>query len=173
MEAQNRFQKEKQTDELSIRYLTFWTDHQLFGIPITEVVQIVGIQEITQLPEYPAYSKGVINLRGQIIPVIDVRLRLGKTEIPYNDRTCIIITHVLNRDFGLIVDEVDEVTDILPERISPPPKVHSGKTNPYFSGIARLEATSTQKDRVALLLHAAKILGENDCECLAQTAKTC
>ncbi|WP_283607008.1 chemotaxis protein CheW [Faecalispora anaeroviscerum] len=150
----------KQEDEEKDRYLTFWTDSQLFGVPITDIVQIVGMQEITELPDYPSYAKGVISLRGQIIPIIDVRLRFGKPEVPYNDRTCIIIINVRDNIFGLIVDEVDEVTDISPEKIALPPKVNTDQVNTYLTGIAQLTG-SAQKDRIVLLIHAAKILGEN------------
>ena len=86
--------------ELGMRYLTFRTDGQIFGLPITEIVQITQMQEIIELPEHLPYVKGIINLRGQIIPVIDVRLRLGKPEVPPDEHTCIIITHVQDSDNG-------------------------------------------------------------------------
>ncbi len=160
MEQKNRFLIEEQDDDLETRYLTFWTDRRLFGLPIGQVVQIVGLQAITELPEHPAYVKGIISLRGQIIPVIDMRLRFSLPEAPYNDRTCIIITHVGGNDFGLIVDEVDEVTDIPPTQIAPPPKLNGEKENDYLTGIAQLKADHTQRERVALLLQTARILGD-------------
>ena len=81
-------------DTLRNKYLTFFIEEQLFGVPIADVVQIVGMQDITKVPEFPSYAKGVINLRGIIIPIIDVRLRLKKEEITYNERTCIIVTNI-------------------------------------------------------------------------------
>lgn len=172
MELQHRLHINEQTEELGTRYLTFRTDSQLFGLPIIEIVQITKIQEIIGLPEHPPYVKGVINLRGQIIPVIDVRLRFGKQEEPSTERTCIIIVHVQENDFGLIVDEVDEVIDIRAEQISSPPKMHadSAKVNAYLTGIAKLKAGGGEKERVALLLDAAKILAEDEFHSLSQKA---
>ena len=77
-------------EELGARYLTFYTDGQLFGLPITEIVQITKMQEIVELPEHPPYVKGVIDLRGQIIPVVDVRLRFGKIEESISQQTVAI-----------------------------------------------------------------------------------
>lgn len=143
---------QKSFEKTSGRYLTFWTDNQLFGIPIASVEQIVKIQTITTIPEFPEYAKGIIDLRGSIIPVIDVRLRLHKQEVPYNDRTCIIVTSIQQNLVGLIVDEVDEVTKIEDEAISNPPKMTSNVTNTYLTGIAKLA------DKVVLLLDSEKIL---------------
>ncbi len=143
-------------DEMKGKYLTFWTDSQLFGVPIADVVQIIGIQEITPIPDSPVYAKGVINLRGNIIPVIDVRLRFSKTEEAYNERTCIIVTRIDQNYIGFIVDSVDEVTNIGDEDISPAPKVSKDRTNAYLSGIGKVE------NKVVLLLDTSKILNESE-----------
>lgn len=139
------------TSEMDGKYLTFWTDHQLFGVPIAHVVQIVGMQKITQIPEFPSYAKGIINLRGSIIPLIDMRLRLSKPEIEYNERTCVIVTTIEERNIGFIVDEVDAVVAIGDEMISPPPKLSGGGSN-YITGVGQLEA------RVVLLMDTRKIV---------------
>jgi purine-binding chemotaxis protein CheW len=152
-------------DEMKGKYLTFWTDDQLFGVPIKDVVQIVGMQKITQIPEYPDYAKGIINLRGTIVPLIDVRLRLGKPEKEYNDRTCIIVTSVNNSYFGFILDEVEEVTDISDDMISPPPKLSGDTVNKYLTGIARMN------DKLVLTIDTAKILGEEEFDALLQSAE--
>lgn len=146
------------TDEMKGQYLTFWTDKQLYGVPISDVVQIVGIQEITDIPDFPEYAKGIINLRGSIIPIIDVRLRFHKTEIPYNERTCIIVTNIDDLYVGFIVDAVDEVADIGDDNISAPPKVtnESTSSNAYLTGIAKLD------NRVVLILDTSKMLSEKD-----------
>ena len=96
-------------DEMRGRYLTFFIDNQVFGIPIADVIQIVGVQEITEVPEFPTYAKGIINLRGNIVPLIDMRIRFHKEELPYNDRTCVIVTNIGSRLIGLVVEAVDEV----------------------------------------------------------------
>ena len=105
-------------DEMRGRYLTFFIDNQVFGIPIADVIQIVGVQEITEVPEFPTYAKGIINLRGNIVPLIDMRIRFHKEELPYNDRTCVIVTNIGSRLIGLVVEAVDEVASISDEEIS-------------------------------------------------------
>lgn len=137
------------------KYLTFWTDQQLFGVPIADVLQIVGIQNITEIPNFPSYAKGIINLRGSIIPVIDVRLRFNKEEAPYNERTCIIVTNIGERNAGVIVDAVDAVVNIPEEIVSPIPSLASEAANPYLTGIARLE------QKVVLLLNTGRLLSED------------
>lgn len=148
-------------EEIRGKFLTFWTDGQLFGIPIAEVVQIVGVQDITTMPDYPAYMKGIIHLRGSVIPLMDVRLRLGKAEEAYTDRTCIIITNICNTYFGLIVDGVDEVTHIDDAQISPPPQVGSESENKYLTGVATLESGKDKTEKIILCMDVNKLLGEN------------
>lgn len=175
MELQEQLLTSKLTEEANHRYLTFFTDSQLFGLPITEIVQITQMQEIISLPDQSDYVKGIINLRGQIIPIIDVRLRFGKQETAFTERTCIIIAHVQGSNFGLLVDEVDEVTDIEEEQVSAPPRINaeSSHINDYLTGIATLKAAEGQKDRVLLLLHVGKILGEGEFVTLSQAAEGC
>jgi len=154
----NNMNDEADTDEMIGKYLTFWTDKQLFGVPIADVVQIIGIQEITPIPDSPLYAKGVINLRGSIIPVIDVRLRFSKPEAEYSERTCIIVTKIEDSYIGFIVDSVDEVTTISDENISSPPKVSRERTNAYLTGIGKVE------NKVVLLLDTSKILNQDEIE---------
>ncbi|MEG0614976.1 MAG: chemotaxis protein CheW [Oscillospiraceae bacterium] len=151
---------EMDASEMDGKYLTFWTDKQLFGIPISHVVQIVGMQKITQIPEFPDYTKGIINLRGAIIPVIDIRLRLHKPETEYNERTCIIVTDINNINVGFIVDEVDAVTVIADDQISPPPKMSSG-TDGFINGVGKLES------KVVLLMDASKIVSDEQLNVLS------
>jgi purine-binding chemotaxis protein CheW len=156
-----------QKDESAIpenKYLTFWTDDELFAIPISDVVQIISMQGITALPDFPDYTKGVINLRGNIIPVIDIRIRFGKPEIKYNESTCIIVTNMEDSYMGFIVDAVDEVTDIDEDTISPPPKVSKDITNRYLTGIGQIG------EKVVLLLDISKILSEDELTEVTETA---
>lgn len=175
MELHNQLNTVEMTDESHNRYLTFLTDHQLFGLPITEIVQIAQMQKVIPLPEQAPYVKGIINLRGQVIPVIDMRLRFGKQDAAFTEHTCIIIAHVQGNDFGLIADEVDEVIDIEVQQISTPPQVgiKSSHVNDYLMGIATLKADEDQKERVVLLLHAGRILGESEFATLSQAAEGC
>lgn len=148
--------------EMDGKYLTFYTEQQLFGVPIADVVQIVGIQEITEVPEFPSYAKGIINLRGTIIPVIDVRLRFGKEEREYDERTCIIVTLIQDSYVvGFIVDAVDAVTNIDDENISEPPKVAGDYSGSYLTGIARHEG------RVVLLMDTQRLLSDEMVNSLA------
>ena len=140
------------------KYLTFFTDNQLLGIPIADVVQIVGMQEITPVPEFPSYAKGIINLRGTIIPIIDVRLRLHKEEIAYNERTCTIVTNINGIFIGFIVDAVNEVINIDKKNISEPPKMGSDYVNSYIIGVGKIS------NKVILLLDTKKILSEKEVE---------
>lgn len=147
----------EEISEMNGKYLTFWTAGQLFGIPIADVVQIVGMQEITSMPEFPPYAKGIMNLRGSIIPVIDVRLRFNKPENEYNERTCIVVTNIKNALIGFIVDEVDEVIKIDEEQISKPPQVSSERSEAHtnLSGIGKLEK------KIVLLINTETMLSDD------------
>ncbi|MEM5781145.1 MAG: chemotaxis protein CheW [Lawsonibacter sp.] len=149
---------------LEHKYLTFLLDQSRFGLPITDVVQIIELPQITQVPEYPKYMRGVIDLRGEIIPLVDVRLRFGKPEQAFDDRTCVIIAKIQGQGFGFIVDEVDEVTYISPELVSPPPKLSEDDGTSYLTGIARLGG------KIILLLAPSRILSQQEFTALAQAA---
>lgn len=145
-------------DTLKDKYLTFLTDNQYFGIPIADVVQIVGVQEITPVPEFPTYAKGVINLRGNIIPIIDVRLRLHKNEAEYNERTCIIVADIKGIYVGFIIDEVSEVINIEKENISAPPRLGENYVNSYLTGVGKIGG------KVVLLLDTDKMISVKEFE---------
>lgn len=140
--------------EMEGKFLTFWLDGQLFAIPIADVVQIVLMQPITPIPEFPFYAKGVIDLRGTMIPVVDVRLRLGLAEQDYSEHTCIIVTSIAGQLGGLIVDAVEDVTHLAQENVSPPPQLSgdSPAVDSFLSGVGR------SGESVLLLLDAVKLL---------------
>lgn len=142
------------------KFLTFSLDGETFGIEIRYVTEIIGIQAITVIPEVPDYIKGIINLRGKVIPVIDVRLKFGKEEIEYNERTCIIVIDINEISVGLIVDFVDEVLNISDENIADAPKSKTGFTNKYIKGIGKVD------DKVQLLLDCEKLLKDEDVEAI-------
>lgn len=154
----NFLMEELNEDTQKDKYLTFYTEEQLFGISIKDVVQIVGMQEITTVPEFPAYAKGVINLRGIIIPIIDMRIRLKKPEIAYNERTCIIVTSINDSYIGFIVDSVNEVTNISEGDISNPPQMNTDNISTYITGIAKLG------NKIVLLIDLKRILNEKEIE---------
>ena len=142
------------------RYLTFTLGKEDYGIEIKYVTEIIGIQPITQVPELPDYLKGIINLRGKIIPVMDVRIRFKKEPLNYTDRTCIIVIDINETSIGLIVDTVSEVASIDDQDIMPPPNYKTGFNNKYVKGIGKIG------NEVKLLLDCGKILSEDETEIL-------
>lgn len=143
------------------RYLTFSLGKETYGIEIKYVTEIIGIQTITEIPQLPEYVKGIINLRGKIIPVMDVRLRFRKDSREYNDRTCVIVVDINDISIGLIVDNVAEVLTILDEDIVDPPKMNNGTNNKYIKNIGKVG------ESVKLLLDCEKLLSEDELEDLS------
>ncbi|WP_265447215.1 chemotaxis protein CheW [Acetivibrio straminisolvens] len=125
-------QEETQRD----KYLTFLVEKEYYGIEIKYVTEIIGIQSVTEVPDLPEYIRGIINLRGKIIPVMDVRLRFGKEFREYDDRTCIIVIDAENILIGLIVDSVCEVMPIPNEEIVAPPDFNQSE-NKFIKGIGK------------------------------------
>jgi purine-binding chemotaxis protein CheW len=138
------------------RYLTFRIAAEEYGIEIRHVTEIIGVQKITEVPDTPQYLKGVINLRGKIIPVVDVRTRFGMVEIPYTDRTCTIVVDVAGTSIGLIVDEVLEVVNIPEENVSEPPKTTKGSSGRYIQGMGKIG------DSVKIILHIEHLLNDDE-----------
>ncbi len=135
------------------KFLTFVIGDEIYGLDIRHVREIIGMQKITTVPEVPAFVKGVINLRGKVIPVMDVRARFHLSERAYDDRTCIIVIHVQEWTVGLVVDTVSEVLDIPTESIEPAPKIGGAGTTRYLDGLGKVG------DQVRLLLNAEQLLG--------------
>ena len=152
--------------DLLEKWLTFWLDGQLYGSAIVHVEQIVSMMPITEVPEYPHYAKGVISIRGTIIPLIDLRLRIGKAEAEYTDQTCIIICRIDENQIGFIADSVDAVMTITPDMISPPPKMGEDGSARYLSGIARISTEDGEK--LVLCLDTTKVLRDNELDLLVQ-----
>lgn len=146
----------EEEDTQSGKYLTFSVGKENYGIGIRYVTEIIGIQEITELPRLPEYIKGIINLRGKIIPVLDMRVRFGKDATAYTDRTCIIIIDIRDIPIGLIVDSVSDVLFIPEKDIVDPPNVQIGFRNKYVMGIGKVD------DNVKLLLDCEKLLREGE-----------
>lgn len=144
---------ETEEDTQRGRFLTFFLGKESFGMEIKYVTEIIGIQEITEVPELPAYIRGIINLRGKIIPVMDVRLRFKKEVIQYNDRTCVIVIDVDDVSMGLIVDTVSEVVSIPDESIVEPPRLGGISDNPYIKNVGMID------NQTQLLLDCGRLLG--------------
>ena len=110
-------------DVMRGKYLTFLVGNTGYGIEISYVVEIISVQEITLVPHTHAYVKGIINLRGTVIPVIDMGMRFGQGEVEYTEKTCIIVLNMEDISIGILVDGVQDVTDIDDEDIQDPPKI--------------------------------------------------
>lgn len=149
----NEFDAEQEEREADNLYLIFHLDREDYGISIRHVTEIVGKQNITHVPNLPNYVQGVINLRGKVIPVIDVRTRFGLPFREYNDRTCAIVITVTEQQFGLIVDMVDEVISIDEEKISPPLALAPNGASEFIQGMGR----TLDQDKVKLLLNVESL----------------
>ena len=153
---------ESDEDDMKGRFLTFEIDKDRYGIELRNVMEIVGIQPVTEMPEMPDYIKGIINLRGQIIPVMDVRLRFKKTAKEYTDRTCVIVISFGGMSIGLIVDCVSEVLAIPDEDIAKKPEISSKGKCGYVRSIGKIG------DKVILLIDCEKLLTDEDAEQISQ-----
>jgi purine-binding chemotaxis protein CheW len=143
------------SDSIDTMYLTFPVGSELYGVSIGVVTEIVGLQRIMSVPDVPHYIKGVINLRGKVIPLMDVRLRFGMPEKAYDDRTVVIVLQVSDAPVGLIVDGVNEVLDIPASQIDRTHSFSGAEGRSLVMGLGRLE------ERVAILLDV-NLLVEDD-----------
>lgn len=144
------------TDSIDTMYLTFPVGEELYGVSIAMVTEIVGLQPIMSVPDVPSYIKGVINLRGKVIPLMDVRLRFGIPEKAYDDRTVVIVMQVDDAPVGLIVDGVNEVLDVPDDSIDRAGSFAGDGARALVKGLARLE------ERVAILLDVTALLEAGD-----------
>lgn len=151
---------EVEEDTQSGRYLTFNIENEEYGIEIKFVTEIINILPITTIPGLPDYIKGIINLRGKIIPVMDIRLRFNKSVLEYNDRTCIIVAMIDNMDIGFIVDSVAEVLTISETDIVDPPEINKA-SNRFIKGIGKVG------EEIKLLLDYQSLINCNDAETIA------
>ena len=149
------------------KYVTFKSGNEYFGLRIQCVNEIIVYQEITQVPESEDYIKGRINLRGKIIPVIDVRMRFKQEPMPYTDRTCIIVITVKDTVVGLIVEKIAEVVEITEDNIIDSPTLGNEDKcqNKYVYGIGKVG------DSVKLLLDPEKLIKDDDWSVLEQIAE--
>jgi purine-binding chemotaxis protein CheW len=132
------------------KYLTFQLGAESYGIEIEHVIEIIVIQEITKVPDMPDFIVGVINLRGTVISVMDIRKRFAMTTRDFDDRTCIIVVNISDISIGLVVDTVSEVIDIPESEIDPPPRTHAGIGSNYIQGMGKVN------DQVKILLDIEK-----------------
>jgi purine-binding chemotaxis protein CheW len=156
MEEEDLYDDDEDTQK--DKYLTFRLAGEDYGIDVAFVTEIIGIQKITEVPDMPKCIKGVINLRGRVIPVMDIRLRFKLEEREYDDRTCIVVVDINNTAVGLVVDEVSDVVDIPSDQVEPPPSSGKGKTSRYLKGMGKID------DDVKILLNVDKLLFDEELE---------
>jgi purine-binding chemotaxis protein CheW len=153
--------------DLAGKYLTFNLGNEQYGLEILKVQEIIGMQGITKIPRTPAYVKGVINLRGKVIPVIDLRLKFEMEEKEFTRKTCIIVVQVTREEnkliMGIIVDEVSEVLDINGDKIESPPSMGTRLETHFILGMAKTESA------VKILLDIDNVLSAHELAGITQT----
>lgn len=137
------------------KYLTFALSHEEYGLEILSVREIIGLMDITAVPKVPEYVKGVINLRGKVIPVVDLRLKFCMEKISYTNETCIIVINVNNALIGIIVDKVCEVVDIHKDSIEPPPSFGASSDADFITGMGKVG------DKVKILIDTSRIFSSD------------
>ena len=149
----------KKTAAAAGKYLTFVLAEEEYGLMVLKVREIIKMMDITVVPKVPDHVKGVINLRGKVIPIIDLRLKFGIASQDYTERTCIIVAEVEIEErrvmLGVIVDYVSEVLNIAPEEIEPAPDFGERLDTRYMEGIAKI------KGKVKILLDLDRVLASD------------
>lgn len=152
------------------KYLTFKLGPEDFGIGILKVQEIIGMLAVTRMPRTPAYVRGVVNLRGKVIPVLDLRLKFGMETREDTERTCIIVVQLQSSGseitMGIIVDEVSEVLDVAATQIEPPPSFGSAVDVSFIMGMGKVG------QKVVQLLDADRILMRQELEAIGTGAAT-
>ncbi|PLX50278.1 MAG: chemotaxis protein CheW [Desulfobulbaceae bacterium] len=151
------------------KYLTFSLEKEEYGISILKVKEIIGMMPIVSVPQSPAFIKGVVNLRGKVIPIMDLRAKFEMPSIPPTERTCIIVVEIDSTAsttmlIGIVVDAVSEVLNIKEEEIEPPPEFGTRLKHDYILGMAKRDG------RVMILLNIDKILSSDEVVEIEQTS---
>jgi purine-binding chemotaxis protein CheW len=152
--------------ELGGKYLTFFLDREEYGLEILKVREIIGMMDITPVPRTPKFVCGVINLRGKVIPVVNLRTKFGMETIETNGETCIIVVQAEDIEMGIVVDRVSEVIDIPTSAIQPPPAFGNKRISiSYLLGIGKTEET------IKLLLNIDKVLSRAELGQISQVGE--
>lgn len=150
------------------KYLSFVLGQEEYGLEILKVQEINGMMGVTRVPRTPAHMRGVINLRGRVIPVVDLRCKFGMPTVEDTEKTCIIVVQVHRQDsvvtMGIIVDEVSEVLNIVQEQLEPQPSFGHGMETDFIIGMGKLES------KVVILLDIDKVLKGEEIEAIVQAA---
>ncbi len=166
--AETMDQAVKAMAEREGKYLTFTLAGEEYGIGILKIKEIIGMMPVTTVPQTPEFVKGVINLRGKVIPVMDLRLRFGMESIDYTERTCIIVVEIAGPSgtvmIGIVVDAVSEVLNIKGDDIEETPTFGTKLNTDYIFGMAKMEGG------VKILLDIDRVLSQEEAALLERAA---
>ncbi|MBT3353627.1 MAG: chemotaxis protein CheW [Candidatus Scalindua sp.] len=157
--------EKRERSALEGKFLTFILGKEIYGFEILKVREIIGLMDITTVPQTPEYMKGVINLRGKVIPVIDLRLKFSMQEEEHTQETCVIVVEVENTSIGIIVDSVSEVSDISGGSIEEAPSFGQGIDTSFIMGLGKV------KDKIIILLDIETVLSSEELEMVGQLAE--
>ncbi|MDD2464565.1 MAG: chemotaxis protein CheW [Desulfobulbus sp.] len=149
-------QTESETTQAASEYLTFMLATETYGIDILKVQEIRGYDTVTHIANAPEFIKGVINLRGVIVPIVDMRIKFNVGEPTYHEFTVVIIMNVLDRVIGMVVDGVSDVVALTPEQIRPAPEMGAALDTNYITGLG------TQSDRMLILVDIEKMMSSEE-----------
>ena len=153
MNAMNSDTNERRTEDPSQNlYLAFIIENEEYAVEVSSIKEIIGVEPITTVPHTDAYIRGIINLRGDIIPVIDMRNRFMKPEVEYDDQTCIVVALYQDYILGLVVDRIIGVYNLDSETIAPPPNANLSYANQFVKNIG------SKEDGILLLMDLEKVL---------------
>jgi len=155
----------KETSSVEGKFLTFVLGEEIYGIEILKAREIIGLMDITTVPQTPDYMKGVINLRGKVIPVIDLRMKFSMQEEAHTQETCVIVVEVNSTSIGIIVDSVSEVSDIGGGEIENAPKFGQNIDTSFIMGLGKV------KDKIIILLDIDAVLSSAELEMVEELAK--
>ena len=148
---------DEEEDLIENNYLSFYVGNETYAVDIASVTEVVGLQKIAEVPDVPEFIKGVINLRGKVITIMDVRKRFNMPDIEYTERTCIVVLDINNAPTGLIVDGVSEVIEIPEDKVFPPTDWSENDQNDcVIFGIGRVE------DKVNIILDVERLVLNKD-----------
>jgi len=157
------YKKKNKNDDL-LHLVSFRLGKDEFGVDILNVYEIIRVVKITAVPNAPIFIEGIVNMRGKVVPIIDLRVKLGLEKKDYDSNTRIIVTQINEYSIGFIVDAVNEVLRIPDDIIEEPPSILSGINSDYIKSIGKLD------DRILILINLEKILSENETEELKKVA---
>ncbi|MCW7547341.1 chemotaxis protein CheW [Photorhabdus sp. P32] len=146
-------------------YLIFTLGNEEYGIEILKVQEIRGYDQVTRIANTPAFIKGITNLRGVIVPIIDLRIKFAQETVTYNDNTVVIVLNLLNRVVGIVVDGVSDVLSLKAEQICPAPEFAVTLSTEYLTGLGSLD------DRMLILVDIEKLLNSEEMALVDSVAK--